>query len=93
MTEPPFRFAKKEETNVTAYEEESATLHAVVNRDNASVQWLRNGEPITCLRFSATSDGCDHYLTVNPLQRSDAGQYTCDVGTDKINFWINIKGK
>ncbi|XP_062862342.1 obscurin isoform X4 [Trichomycterus rosablanca] len=91
VQEPPFRFIKKEETNVTACEEDSVTLHAVVNRSNAPVQWLRNGEPIRYHRFSATSDGCDHYLTANPLQRSDAGQYTCDVGTDKINFRINVK--
>ncbi|MCJ8732805.1 hypothetical protein PDJAM_G00215510 [Pangasius djambal] len=84
-------FIKKEEINIDAYEEESVTLCAVVNRDNGSVQWSKGGKKITDHRFYATSDGSTHYLTINHLKKSDAGEYECDVGTDKAHFSIQVK--
>lgn len=69
------------------------TLCAVVNRDNGSVQWSKEGKTISDHRFHATSDGRTHYLTINNLKKSDAGEYECDVGTDKAHFSVQVKGK
>lgn len=69
------------------------TLCAVVNRDNGSVQWSKGGKTINDLRFYATSDGHTHYLTIKHLKKSDAGEYECDVGTDKAHFSVQVKGK
>ncbi|XP_036425846.1 obscurin-like protein 1 isoform X13 [Colossoma macropomum] len=92
VQEPPLKFIKKEErTNITAYEEDSVTLCAIVNRDNAPVKWLKDGDQIRDDRFCTTTDGCTHYLTINPLKRSDAGEYICDVGTDEIHFSVHVK--
>ncbi|XP_026768346.3 obscurin-like protein 1 isoform X7 [Pangasianodon hypophthalmus] len=91
VQEPPFKFIKKEEINIDAYEEESVTLCAEVNRDNGSVQWSKGGKKISDHRFYATSDGPTHYLTINHLKKSDAGEYECDVGTDKAHFSIQVK--
>uniref|UniRef100_W5K7R4 Obscurin-like protein 1 n=1 Tax=Astyanax mexicanus TaxID=7994 RepID=W5K7R4_ASTMX len=88
----PFQFIKKEErANIAAYEEDSVTLCAVVNRNNARVQWRKDGDRIRGDRFCTTSDGHNHYLTINPLKRSDAGEYMCDVGTDQTNFTVHVK--
>ncbi|XP_035379631.1 obscurin isoform X11 [Electrophorus electricus] len=92
VQEPPFKFIKKEErTNIAAYEEDSVTLCATVNRDNAPVQWRKDGNKIRGDRFYATSDKHTHYLTINPLKRSDAGEYICDVDTDEILFSVHVK--
>lgn len=69
------------------------TLCALVNRDNGSVQWSKGGETLSDHRFYATSDGRTHYLTINNLKKSDAGEYECDVGTDKAHFSVQVKGK
>ncbi|XP_053483414.1 obscurin-like protein 1 isoform X3 [Ictalurus furcatus] len=91
VQEPPFKFIKKEEINIAAYEGESVTLCAVVNRDNGSVQWSKGGKKISDQHFYATSDGRTHYLTINPLKKSDGGEYECNVGTDKAHFSVQVK--
>ncbi|XP_016150060.1 obscurin-like protein 1 isoform X2 [Sinocyclocheilus grahami] len=89
---PPFKFIKKDErTNISAYEEDSVTLRATVNRVNAPVIWQRGHDPVRGDRFHTTSDGNTHYLTINPLKRSDTGEYTCHVGSDEMHFSVHVK--
>ncbi|XP_043104275.1 obscurin-like protein 1 isoform X24 [Puntigrus tetrazona] len=92
VQEPPFTFIKKDErTNISAYEEDSLTLRATVNRVNAPVKWQRGHDPVRGDRFHTTSDGNTHYLTINPLKKSDIGEYMCHVGSDEMHFSINVK--
>ncbi|KTG43782.1 hypothetical protein cypCar_00009181 [Cyprinus carpio] len=92
VQEPPFKFIKKDErTNISANEEDSVTLRATVNRVNAPVKWLRGHDTVRGDRFHTTSDGNTHYLTINPLKRSDTGEYTCHVGSDEKQFSVHIK--
>ncbi|XP_051566120.1 obscurin-like protein 1 [Myxocyprinus asiaticus] len=92
VEEPPFKFIKKEDrTNISAYEEDSVTLCATVNRVSAPVQWQRGHSPIRGDRFHTTSNGNIHYLTINPLKRCDVGEYTCNVGSDEMHFSVHVK--
>ncbi|XP_077072042.1 obscurin isoform X15 [Siphateles boraxobius] len=92
VQETPFKFIKKEErTNISAYEEDSVTLRAAVNRVNAPVKWQRGHDPIKGNRFHTTSDGKTHYLTINPLNKCDTGEYTCHVGSDEMHFSVHVK--
>ncbi|XP_065108225.1 obscurin isoform X2 [Paramisgurnus dabryanus] len=92
VQESPFQFIKKDErTNISAYEEDSVTLRATVNRANAPVKWQRGRDPIRGDRFQSTSDGNTHCLTINPLKRGDTGLYTCHVGSDEMNFSVNVR--
>ncbi|XP_026074728.1 obscurin-like protein 1 isoform X18 [Carassius auratus] len=92
VQEPPFKFIKKDErTNISAYEEDSVTLRATVNRVSAPVKWQRGHDPIRSDRFHTTSDGNTHYLTINPLKRCDTGEYTCHVGSDEMHFIVHVK--
>uniref|UniRef100_A0A8C1W3E7 Obscurin-like protein 1 n=1 Tax=Cyprinus carpio TaxID=7962 RepID=A0A8C1W3E7_CYPCA len=92
VQEPPFKFIKKDErTNISAYEEDSVTLRALVNRVNAPVKWQRGHDPIRDDRFHTTSDGNTHYLTINPLKRCDTGEYTCHVESDQMHFSLHVK--
>ncbi|XP_059418393.1 obscurin-like protein 1 isoform X12 [Carassius carassius] len=92
VQEPPFKFIKKDErTNISAYEEDSVTLRATVNRVSAPVKWQRGHNPIRSDRFHTTSDGNTHYLTINPLKRCDTGEYTCHVESDEMHFILHVK--
>ena len=93
VKEPPVKFVNKEEDIVaTAYEAESVTLTSYVSKENAHVRWLRHWEPVEGERFLALVEGHKRTLTIEPLRRSDAGEYTCDVNTDQIHFSLLVKG-
>ncbi|XP_053085434.1 obscurin-like protein 1a isoform X2 [Pangasianodon hypophthalmus] len=92
VQEPPVEFINKEETiMVTGYEAESITLTAVVSRPNAPVRWLKDWTLVSGERFSSTSQGLSHTFTIEPLKRSDSGEYTCDAITDELHFSLLVK--
>ncbi|XP_026157888.1 obscurin-like protein 1a [Mastacembelus armatus] len=90
--EPPVEFVKKEDDIVvTGYEAESVTLISYVSKESALVRWLKNWTPVEGERFQALMEGKKRTLTIGPLRRSDAGEYTCDVNTDQIHFSLLVK--
>ena len=94
VAEPPVTFVdRKEDVVLTGYEAESVTLTGVVSRDTAVVRWLRDWTNVEGERFHPTADGNTRTLTIGPLRRSDAGEYTCDVGSDQIHFSLLVKGR
>ncbi|XP_019712126.1 obscurin-like protein 1a [Hippocampus comes] len=93
VQEPPVTFLKKEDgIVVTGYEAESVTLTSFVSKESALVHWLKDWTPIEDERFQALMEGHRRNLTIAPLRRSDAGEYTCDVKTDQIHFSLLVKG-
>lgn len=74
------------------YEGESIMLKAQVSRDNATVCWMRDWTNVAGERFHLSSEGSDRILTIDPLQRSDSGEYTCDADTDRMHFSLLVKG-
>lgn len=94
FSEPPAKFEnKKANNNVTAYENESVTLCAIVSRERANVRWLKDGQLLNGDNIHISSEGNTHKLTINPLQLSDSGGYVCDVNTDEMYFSLLVKGK
>lgn len=93
MKEPPVTFLQKEDDIVvTGYEAESVTLTSYVSKESALVRWLKDWTPIEGERYKMLMDGYERTLTIDPLRRSDAGEYTCDVNTDQIHFSLLVKG-
>ncbi|CAL8307260.1 unnamed protein product [Merluccius merluccius] len=93
IQEPPVTFVDKmEDVVVTGYEAESATLTGVISKETAVVRWLRDWTAVEGERFHIAVDGNMRTLTIDPLRRSDAGEYTCDVNTDQIHFSLLVKG-
>ncbi|KAK0135676.1 Obscurin-like protein 1 [Merluccius polli] len=93
IQEPPVTFVDKmEDVVVTGYEAESATLTGVISKETAVVQWLRDWTAVEGERFHIAVDGNTRTLTIDPLRRSDAGEYTCDANTDQIHFSLLVKG-
>lgn len=92
--EPPVTFVNKEDdVVVTGYEAESATLTCYVSRESATVRWMKDWTPVDGERFQALADGHRRSLTILPLRRSDAGEYTCDANTDQVHFSLLVKGQ
>lgn len=91
----PVTFVNKEEEDdvvVTGYEAEAATLTSYVSKEGASVRWLKDWTAVEGERFRALTDGHKRTLTIDPLRRADAGEYTCDVSTDQMHFSLLVKG-
>lgn len=92
IQEAPVTFVnKKDDIVVTGYEAESVTLTSYVSKDSALVRWLKDWTPVEGERFRALMEGHERTLTIDPLRRSDAGEYTCDVNTDQIHFSLLVK--
>uniref|UniRef100_A0A665WLU6 Obscurin like cytoskeletal adaptor 1a n=1 Tax=Echeneis naucrates TaxID=173247 RepID=A0A665WLU6_ECHNA len=62
-------------------------LACEVSRANAAiVRWMKDWTSVEGERFQPLMEGHKRTLTIEPLRRSDAGEYTCDVSTDQIHF-------
>lgn len=93
-SEPPATFVNTNASNdISAYENESVTLCAVVSHDRTNVRWLRDGQLLNQDNIHISSEGNTHKLTINPLQLSDSGEYVCDINTDEMYFRLLVKGK
>ncbi|XP_032368896.1 obscurin-like protein 1 isoform X12 [Etheostoma spectabile] len=92
VQELPVKFEnKKANNNVSAYENESVTLRAIVSRERANVRWVKDGQLLNGDNIHISSEGNTHKLTINPLQLSDSGEYVCDVNTDEMYFSLLVK--
>ncbi|KAG7466821.1 hypothetical protein MATL_G00146350 [Megalops atlanticus] len=92
VQEPAVRFVNKQEVNlITGYEKESVTLSVTVSRENATVRWMKDWIELTGERFHSRVEGNTHFFTIDPLQRSDSGEYTCDANTDQMHFSLLVK--
>uniref|UniRef100_A0A8C3A733 Obscurin-like protein 1 n=1 Tax=Cyclopterus lumpus TaxID=8103 RepID=A0A8C3A733_CYCLU len=93
VQEPLVKFEnKKTSNNLSAYENESVTMCAIVSRERANIRWLKDGQLLTGHNIHISSEGNTHKLTINPLQLSDSGEYVCDVKTDEMYFSLLVKG-
>ncbi|KAJ8349563.1 hypothetical protein SKAU_G00246930 [Synaphobranchus kaupii] len=92
VQEPAVKFLNKERANLmTGFESESMTLSAATSRDDATVRWLKDWTQISGDRFHVRKEGHMHFLTINPLHRSDSGGYTCDTNGDEMHFSLLVK--
>ncbi|XP_072303057.1 obscurin-like protein 1a [Eucyclogobius newberryi] len=92
VQDSPVTFLNKEEDVVLiGYEAESLTMTSYVSKESAVVRWLKDWSPVEEDRFKSVMDGYKRTLTIEPLKRSDAGEYTCDVNTDQSHFSLLVK--
>ncbi|XP_075958920.1 obscurin-like protein 1 [Anarhichas minor] len=82
---------KRTSNNISAYENESVTMCAIVSRERANIRWLKDGQLLNGDNIHISSEGNTHKLTINPLQLSDSGEYVCDVKTDEMYFSLLVK--
>ncbi|XP_020568750.1 obscurin isoform X14 [Oryzias latipes] len=94
VQDPPAKFLNKtSKNNITAHENESATMCAFVSKEQAKVRWLKDGQLLNENNIHISSEGNTHKLTINPLRLSDSGDYVCDINTDEMSFSLTVKGE
>uniref|UniRef100_A0AAV2LE12 Obscurin-like protein 1 n=1 Tax=Knipowitschia caucasica TaxID=637954 RepID=A0AAV2LE12_KNICA len=92
VQESPVTFINKQEDLVlVGFEAESLDLTCYVSRESAAVRWLKDWTPVEGERFRSVMEGHKRTLTLQPLRRSDAGEYTCDAHTDQCHFSLLVK--
>ncbi|XP_037085172.1 obscurin-like isoform X4 [Pollicipes pollicipes] len=98
IAQAPPKFTKQLFRECVKGQQESATLEVKVQGSPVpKVKWYKDGEEITVdgRHYSVENDGHIYALTVNGLDRTDSGQYTCRIsnefGQDETSCQLHVK--
>ncbi|XP_075172031.1 obscurin isoform X19 [Anomaloglossus baeobatrachus] len=89
---PAFINQDKVQKEVVAKVTESATLSCEVSEGKTEVKWYKSGKLITSSKkLKVETEGKYRRLVVEQVEKKDAGEYSCEVAGQKINFKISVK--
>lgn len=92
-SEPPVEFTKPLQDQ-TVEEEATATLECEVSRENAEVQWFRDGQEIRkTKKYEMIIDGCKRALLIHDCTLDDSKTYTCDAKDFKTSCFLSVERK
>lgn len=78
---------------VRAILSQKTTLSCDVADSNTEVRWYKDGKLLTPGKAIYTeSKGKSRQLVIDSAERKDAGEYSCEAGTDKLLFKIHVAG-
>uniref|UniRef100_A0A673M5M0 Ig-like domain-containing protein n=1 Tax=Sinocyclocheilus rhinocerous TaxID=307959 RepID=A0A673M5M0_9TELE len=88
-------------TNKDSYQREvkvsasqKATLSCEVSDLKTDVKWFKDGKQLSSSKtVHMESKGKSHQLVLENVEKKDAGEYTCEVGNEKLLFKIQMEGK
>lgn len=93
VSEPPVEFTKPLEDQ-TVEEEATATLECEVSRENAEVQWFRDGQEIRkTKKYEMIVDGRKRALLIHDCTMDDSRSYTCDSKDFKTSCFLSVERK
>lgn len=82
----------QKEVRTTLYQK--TTLSCDVADSKTEVKWYKEGKLLTSSKtIYAESKGKSRQLVIDSVERKDAGEYTCEAGSDKLLFRIHVAGK
>lgn len=82
----------QKEVRTTLYQK--TTLSCNVADSKTEVKWYKDGKLLTSSKtIYAESKGKSRQLVIDSVERKDAGEYTCEAGSDKLFFRIHVAGK
>ncbi|XP_077471288.1 obscurin [Stigmatopora argus] len=93
VTEPPPAFDNKEsvQKEVKAKLSEKATLSCEVADSKTDVKWYKDGKLlVSSTNVHAEAKVKSRELVINSVEKKDAGEYICGVGTEKLVFKLHI---
>ncbi|XP_029381509.1 obscurin isoform X2 [Echeneis naucrates] len=86
-------FSNKEsvQREVKAFLSEKAMLSCNVSDSKTEVKWYKDGKLLTSSRtIYSEAKGSSRQLVIEKVEKSDAGEYTCEAGGDKLIFKISV---
>ena len=65
-----------------------------VSDTKTEVKWYKDGKLLTSSKtvFMETK-GKSRQLVIEKVEKKDSGEYTCEVGTEKLNFKLQVAGR
>lgn len=76
----------------TVEEEATATLECEVSRENAEVQWFRDGQEIRkTKKYEMVVDGRKRALLIHDCTPDDSRSYTCDAKDFKTSCFLSVE--
>lgn len=92
--QPTFLNKQSVQKEVRATLSQRASLSCEVADSNSEVKWYKDGKLVTSGKaMYAESKGKSRQLVIDSVERKDAGEYSCEAGTDKLLFRIHVAGK
>ncbi|XP_023191844.1 obscurin isoform X16 [Xiphophorus maculatus] len=86
-------FCNKElvQREVKATLSQKTTLSCEVADRKTEVKWYKDGKLLTSSKTVQTeSKGKSRQLVIDSVEKKDAGEYTCETGSEKMSFKINV---
>ncbi|XP_027876360.1 obscurin isoform X17 [Xiphophorus couchianus] len=86
-------FCNKElvQREVKATLSQKTTLSCEVADMKTEVKWYKDGKLLTSSKTVQTeSKGKSRQLVIDSVEKKDAGEYTCETGSEKMSFKINV---
>ncbi|XP_031662304.1 obscurin isoform X4 [Oncorhynchus kisutch] len=73
---------------------QKATLSCEVSDTKAEVKWYKDGKLLTSSKtVSMETKGKTRQLVIEKVEKKDGGEYTCEVGTEKLAYKIHVTGE
>lgn len=94
-TQATAAFSNKEsvQKEVKAILFQKATLSCSVSDSKTEVKWYKDGKLLVSSRtVYSEAKGNTRQLVIEKVEKSDAGEYTCEAGGDKLIFKIFVSG-
>uniref|UniRef100_A0A3B4GF72 Ig-like domain-containing protein n=1 Tax=Pundamilia nyererei TaxID=303518 RepID=A0A3B4GF72_9CICH len=95
-SEAPAGFSNMEsvQKEVKTYLSQRATLSCEVSDSKTEVKWYKDGKLLTSSKGAhMESKGKTRELVIEKVEKKDAGEYTCEAGTEKLVFKLQLTGK
>ncbi|KAF1383754.1 hypothetical protein PFLUV_G00135120 [Perca fluviatilis] len=93
VEEAPAGFSNKEsvQKEVKATLSQKATLSCEVSDSKTEVKWYKDGKLLTFSKaVHMESKGKSRELVIEKMEKKDAGEYTCEAGTEKLVFKLQM---
>lgn len=73
---------------------QKAALSCDVTDPKTEVKWYKDGKLLTSTKMvHIESRGKNRQLVIDSVQKKDAGEYSCQVGTEKLLFKLHVAGR